>query len=269
MGETRVSDRDAEVCVIYEDAHLLAVAKPAGMVTHPAYRHPNGTLVDAVFARQADHGEGRPWLLHRLDRETSGIVLFAKTEQARRGLVRQFERHSIQKQYVALLAGVPQPMHGEIAAPLRRDPADRRRTIIAADGQAATTRYYVLAALAGAALALVEPQTGRTHQIRAHLAAWGAPLYGDVRYLPPEWAAEASAPRTMLHAWRLGFTDPITHARCLLTAPLPDDLRATATRLGLGPALAALERQDGALTSTVVNIPCGDSIAEEALSPCN
>ena len=104
--------------VLYEDERLLAVAKPAGMVTHPAYRHPDGTLADAVFARQAARGEGRPWLLHRLDRETSGVVLFAKTMEARRALVRQFERRTVGKRYIALLADGPAADEGVIEAPL-------------------------------------------------------------------------------------------------------------------------------------------------------
>lgn len=228
------------VHVLYEDTELLAVAKPAGIITHPAYKHPDGTLCDAVFARQAVRGEARPWLLHRLDRETSGVLLFAKTERARRALVRQFERRTVRKRYLALLAGVPDPMEGVISAPLARDPADRRRVIVDPAGQAATTRYQVLVFAGGYALALAEPQTGRTHQIRAHLTSLGAPLVGDTLYLPTGSAAVSLGERAMLHAWQLGIRYPSTGAPFILTAPPPPDFLAAAARLGVGGGLASL-----------------------------
>ena len=232
--------QDAAPCVLHEDLELLAVAKPAGLVTHPAYKHPDGTLCDAIFARQAARGERRPWLLHRLDRETSGVVLFAKTEQARRALVRQFERHLIQKCYLALVAGLLTPTDGAIDAPLARDPTDRRRTIVTPGGQPALTRYRVLAARAEHALVLVEPITGRTHQIRAHLAAAGAPLIGDRRYLPDASPAGLLADRAMLHAWRITLRYPGSGALFTIAAPPPADFAALALRLGLGEALALL-----------------------------
>lgn len=225
--------------VLYEDDHLLAVDKPAGLVTHPAYKHPNGTLCDAIFARQCERGESRPWLLHRLDRETSGIVLFAKSVLARRALVRQFERRTVRKQYLAVVVGIPEPPAGTIDAPLARDPADRRRTIVDAVGQAASTDYRVLAADNGYALVLAEPRTGRTHQIRAHLASIGTPLIGDARYLPVDCAA-GLAPRAMLHAWRLGFLYPSTGAPHTLCAPVPGDMLVLAHQLGLSTAVEHL-----------------------------
>lgn len=228
------------VRVLYEDAALLAVAKPAGIVTHPAYKHPDGTLCDAVFAQQAARGETRPWLLHRLDRETSGVLLFAKTEQARRALVRQFERRTVRKRYLALLAGIPNPTSGTVAAPLARDPADRRRVIVDAAGQAAATHYRVLASAAGYALALAEPLTGRTHQIRAHCTSLGTPLVGDTLYLPAGSAAVALGQRAMLHAWQLGFQYPSTGEPFTLTAPPPPDFLAAAHRLGVSGGLSSL-----------------------------
>ncbi len=236
--------------VLYEDDDLLAVDKPAGLVVHPAYKHPSGTLADAVFARQAARQEGRPWLLLRLDRETSGVILFAKSERARRGLVRQFERRMVWKRYLALVAGTLEATEGLIDEPLRRDPADRRRTIVAADGQPAETWYRVLAAHDGAALVLAEPHTGRTHQIRAHLAARGAPLLGDIRYDEGQTHVNVGvgvdmdegvfAPRVMLHAWQLSFIHPAFGSRFCISAPIPSDMAMLTSRLQLASGLAHL-----------------------------
>lgn len=247
--------RDTAPCVLYEDTEMLVVAKPAGLVTHPAYKHPDGTLCDAIFARQAARGERRPWLLHRLDRETSGIVLFAKTEQTRRALVRQFERYLIRKCYLALVTGILIPESGAIDAPLARDPADRRRTIVTPAGRVALTRYRVLALGAGCALVLAEPVTGRTHQIRAHLAAAGAPLIGDWRYLPDESSVAQFADRAMLHAWRITLRYPGTGAPFTITAPLPPDFAALAQSLGLDSALALLS-SSSSLSIPRQEVPC-------------
>lgn len=224
---------DAPVRVLFEDEELLAVDKPAGLVTHPAYKHPDGTLCDAVFARQAARGERRPWLLHRLDRETSGVVLFAKTERARRAVVRQFERRTVGKRYLALVDGMPDPPDGLIEAPLARDPSDRRRVITDRAGKPAATYYRVIGTNAGHALVRAEPRTGRTHQIRAHLALLGAPIEGDRQYLPEHGAGVAQASRTMLHAWQLALRYPATGEPFTVTAPPPPDFLAAASRLGL------------------------------------
>ena len=215
--------------VLFEDDHLLAVDKPAGLVTHPTYKHPDGTLTNAVFARQAARGEARPCLLHRLDRQTTGVVLFAKTGEARRPLVRQFERRTVRKHYLAIVAGVPVDRSGTIEAPLRRDPLDRRRVVVADEGEWAVTRYWVLTMNTQHALLLAEPQTGRTHQIRAHLAFLGAPLVGDATY----GGEAALATRAMLHAWRVEIRHPIDDGRLAIAAPIPDDFLDLARRLGL------------------------------------
>jgi 23S rRNA pseudouridine1911/1915/1917 synthase len=210
--------------VLYEDADLLIVNKPAGLVVHPAYKHPADTLVDAVFARQAARLESRPWLLHRLDRETSGIVVFAKSPRARASLTRQFERRSIEKSYLAITSGVPEAPCDFIDAPLRRDLADRRRTVVAADGQPAETWYQVLASEQGYALVLVRPLTGRTHQIRVHLASRGTPVAGDICYDEHHERRTHLAPRVMLHAWQLVCTHPTTGSLFRVHAPIPSDL---------------------------------------------
>jgi 23S rRNA pseudouridine1911/1915/1917 synthase len=221
--------------VLYEDDDLLAVDKPAGMVVHPAYRHPDGTLFDVVAARQAARGEGRPWLLHRLDRDTSGVVLLAKSERARRGLVRQFERRQVRKWYLALVWGIPHPPKGGVREPLRRDPLDRRRVVVDPVGQEALTSFRVIAAEDGMALLLVEPRTGRTHQIRAHLAWLGHPIVGDATYggqdprcvgssLPQP--STALPTRQMLHAWMLHARHPTSGGSLWIQAPVPADMAA-------------------------------------------
>lgn len=228
----------AEVCVLYEDDDLLAVDKPAGMVVHPAYRHPTDTLFDLVAARQVERGERRPWLLHRLDRDTSGVVLLAKTERARRSLVRQFERHEVRKVYLAVVHGAPAATVGEISQPLRRDPQDRRRVVVDPLGQDASTVYRVIARHEGMALMLAEPRTGRTHQIRAHLAWLGHPIVGDSTYAAEQRLADAPARiggdatygRHLLHAWHLRIAHPVSGAPLRIVAPLPRDMTSALPR---------------------------------------
>lgn len=224
-----------DVRVLYEDEGVLAVDKPAGMVVHPAYRHPTGTLADAVFARQAARGEGRPWLLHRLDRDTTGVVLFAKTEPARRALVRQFERRTVKKLYLALASRAPSPDGGIIDAPLARDLADRRRVVVNGAGQSAITRYAIVEVRDRRALLLVRPVTGRTHQIRAHLAHLGAALVGDTTYLPADDLPIGEAPRALLHAWRVEMLRPGAGTPLAVSAPLAPDFAEVLARLGFRP----------------------------------
>lgn len=222
------------IAILAEDDDLLAVAKPAGLVVHPAYRHPDGTLTDAVFAAADRAGVPRPWLLHRLDRETSGVVLFARTEQARRSLVGQFQQRHIVKRYMAITLGRFATLTGEIDAPLCRDPNDRRRVILSPAGKPARTRFQVVTARDGYSLVLAEPLTGRTHQIRAHLASQGTPLAGDDLYSGATEATQAiGIKRTQLHAWELEFHHPATGNTLVVRAPIPDDMRAACTTLGL------------------------------------
>lgn len=231
-GAAHAAAPAVEIPILYEDDDLLAVDKPAGMVVHPAYRHPDGTLFDAVAARQLARAEGRPCLLHRLDRDTSGVVLLAKTERARQALVRQFEQRRVRKWYLALVCGQPVDRQGEVCQRLRRDTADRRLVIVAADGQEAVTRYEVLAMDARWSLLLAEPHTGRTHQIRVHLAWLGHPIVGDVAYGggPPNNAGSAGSPdaawprRQLLHAWSVSVRHPATGAPLRIQAPLPADM---------------------------------------------
>ncbi|MDE3228364.1 MAG: RNA pseudouridine synthase, partial [Chloroflexota bacterium] len=160
----------------------------------------------------------------------------------RRSLVSQIQRHTLRKRYLALTVWPPAladgAPEGEVDAPLARDTLDRRLVVVAPDGQPARTRWRRLAAAAGYALVLAEPVTGRTHQIRAHLATLGAPLLGDAAYLPAESPARELAPRVMLHAWRIDLTHPASNVAWSVTAPPPVDFAAVAEALGLGAALA-------------------------------
>ncbi len=217
----------ARVSVLFEDDELLAVDKPAGLVAHPAYRHPEGTLDDAVKAYLRERGAGPAWLLHRLDRDTSGVVLYAKSERARRSVVRQFERREVRKGYLALVAGDIGTAARVVCQPLCRDPLDRRRVIVDAAGQPATTGITPLASSAERSLAFCRPATGRTHQIRVHLAWLGHPILGDAVYGAAAGAAmPADCPRHMLHALVLGVRHPVSGEPLAIWAPVPADLRA-------------------------------------------
>jgi 23S rRNA pseudouridine1911/1915/1917 synthase len=207
--------------VVYENQHLLVVEKPVGLVAHPVYKHRDGTLTDYVFAWFVERGEPRPWMLHRLDKDTSGLVLFAKSPHMLRLGTRQFEEHTIVKHYLAVAWGADLPDEGVIDAPLMRDPADRRRVIVDPAGQTAQTRFAVSERWREMCLVRLWPVTGRTHQLRAHLAHLGHPLVGDPVYaldFPP-------VARLLLHAASITLRIPAEGGPRLRTflAPLPDD----------------------------------------------
>jgi 23S rRNA pseudouridine1911/1915/1917 synthase len=220
--------------VVYEDEALLVVDKPAGMVVHPAPGHRGGTLVNALLAycpELAAGGGERPGIVHRLDRDTSGLILVAKSEKIRRALQRQFKERQVHKSYLALVAGHLQPAWGLIEAPIGRDPHRRQRMAVLAGGREAVTEYHVLEQFArrlgpaGGSYSLVEaePKTGRTHQIRVHLASIGHPVVGDRVY---GRRSRLPVPRQFLHARRLEFRHPLSGSRIDLEAPLPPDLAA-------------------------------------------
>jgi 23S rRNA pseudouridine1911/1915/1917 synthase len=214
--------------VVHEDAHLLVVEKPAGMVTHPVYKHADGTLTDFVAAWYAARDLPRPWLLHRLDKDTSGLILFARTPEMLRVGVRQFEDHTITKEYAAVVWGDALPDAGMIDLRLMRDPADRRRVIVAPEGagQAAQTRYAVAERHGGTALLRLWPVTGRTHQLRAHLANIGHPIVGDPVYTtehPPVARLLLHAASIRLMVLRAGDG---ARRRVTFLAPLPPDFAA-------------------------------------------
>jgi 23S rRNA pseudouridine1911/1915/1917 synthase len=237
--------------VRYEDEHLLVVAKPAGLVVHPGHGNPDGTLVDALQAAGTPlapaGGAERPGIVHRLDRDTSGLLAVAKTDEAHAGLVEQLRVRRVERRYLALVDGVPPRPRARIEAPIGRDPRDRLRFAVVATGREAVTRYEVLGeghaqnadGISGeVSLLSCRLETGRTHQIRVHLASLGNPVSGDTTYRADVRLARAlGLTRPFLHAAALTFDHPVTGTRVEVTEPLPADLRAAATIAGLEAVL--------------------------------
>ncbi len=227
---------DLPLDVLHEDAHLLVVDKPAGMVVHPGAGHATGTLVNALLHHVDDlsgiGGEARPGIVHRLDRGTSGVMVVAKTEQAHAELSRQFHDREVEKEYYALVWGVVQAGK-RIEEPIGRDPGHRQKmSTRARRARTAVTRITRVEHLRGVTLAQVAIATGRTHQIRVHLSEIGHPVVGDALYggvhrrVPPHLKAVARLERPFLHAARLAFTHPAEGHRLEFHSPLPADLQA-------------------------------------------
>ncbi|MBL7064493.1 MAG: RluA family pseudouridine synthase [Anaerolineae bacterium] len=218
--------------IIYEDDALLVVDKPAGMVVHPAYGHASGTLVNAVLAycpQVADvGGPSRAGVVHRLDKDTSGLILVAKDEEVRAALQRQFKRRQVAKTYLALVEGQVQPREGVIEAPVGRDKRQRKKMAVVRSGRDARTLYRAIERFANHTLLEVRPHTGRTHQVRVHLAWLGYPVVGDVVY--GRRRQRLLQGRHFLHAARLRFIHPTTKEEVEFEAPLPPELAAVLKR---------------------------------------
>jgi 23S rRNA pseudouridine1911/1915/1917 synthase len=250
---TRAEPEDLHFDVLYQDSDLVALCKPAGMVVHPAAGNFTGTLVNALLHHVKDlqgiGGELRPGLVHRLDRETSGCMVVAKTEAALTSLQAAFKRRDVEKHYLAICHGLP-PESGQWDTAYARHPRDRKRfTSRVAEGKRAVTGWKVTERFEGASLLDIELQTGRTHQIRVHFSDHGYPLLHDTLYgatareakLPPgklRDAAEAIG-RQALHAMTLEFPHPRTGKRLRVEAPLPEDFQA-ALRLLRGEATSRI-----------------------------
>jgi 23S rRNA pseudouridine1911/1915/1917 synthase len=213
--------------ILFEDAHLLVLDKPAGLVVHPGAGNREGTLANGLLHHCAGievvGGTERPGIVHRLDKETSGCLVVAKTESAHRLLADQFASRGVEKTYLALVDGTPRMPHGTIEAAIGRHPVHRQKMAVVERGRDALTRYRVLESREGKALVQCQPKTGRTHQIRVHLKHLGHPVSGD-----PAYGRRGSFERHMLHAWKLEFTHPATGERVSFTAPLPLDFPAWA-----------------------------------------
>lgn len=222
--------------ILFEDEHILAINKPAGMVVHPAPGNWTGTFVHALLA----HCEGavpgddplRPGIVHRLDKETSGVLLAAKTTVAHQKLIEQFSSRKIDKVYLAICSG--RPVNGTIQAPMGRHPVHRKEMAILSDGREAITDVQVIAYNDSISLVMVRPKTGRTHQIRVHLKHIHCPVVGDKVYKAGPQLAE----RHLLHAYRISFDHPVKKHRIQITAPIPADFKSWMRKL-CGPSLCA------------------------------
>ena len=210
--------------IVYEDQDILVVDKPAGLTVHPAPGHPSHTLVNAILAHcpglAASNELMRPGIVHRLDKDTSGLIVIAKTDFAREYVAAQFKSRTVTKRYLVLVQGRLSPEQGVIEAPIGRDPHRRRRMAIVEAGKQAVTQYRVQKYLDGYTLVEVSPLTGRTHQIRIHLSAIGCPVVGDPIY----GVKSAHLDRQFVHAYCLGFRLPSTKQYQEFTSPLPADL---------------------------------------------
>jgi 23S rRNA pseudouridine1911/1915/1917 synthase len=225
--------------IVYANPEAVVINKQAGVVVHPSAGHDSYTLVHGLLARFPElagvGGERRPGVVHRLDKDTSGLIIFALCDSAMSELQRQFKNRLVRKTYLALVAGAPETERGRVEAAIARDRRDRKRMSVVADarGRLAATDFRLLERFEDYALVEAEPETGRTHQIRVHLAYIGCPVAGDRVYgskSQPAWL-----PRQMLHAWRLQLRMPGEDESRVLEAPLPQDFQLALERLGKEP----------------------------------
>jgi len=225
---------DIPLNTVYEDADIVVVDKPAGMVVHPAPGHLSGTLVNALLARYPDitvSGDLRPGIIHRLDRDTSGLLVVARNDAARHHIQAQQQARTMLKVYLAVVEGRFKEPEGAIDAPIARHLTDRTRMAIVADGRVARTYWRVLEDLGDYTLIAARLETGRTHQIRVHFAHKSRPVLGDPLYGPRKPRATFGLTRQFLHAHRLGFVLPATGTWVEFESPLPPDLQAVLEKL--------------------------------------
>lgn len=233
---TNIAAQRIPLSVVYEDDDMLVIDKPAGMAMHPGAGQPDATMVNALLGMYRDiasvGGVGRPGLVHRLDKDTSGLVAVARTDAAHAALSAQFRDRTVSKRYLALVSGTLDPPHAIIDAPIGRHPRDRKRMAIVEGGRPSVTAYRTIASIPKYTFAEAHPRTGRTHQIRVHFASVGHPTIGDALY-GHTGHAEARLGRHFLHAAGLELDHPTTGARVSFECPMPEDLRAFLMAVGL------------------------------------
>ena len=218
-----IKREDIPLSILYEDEVLLVLNKAPGIVVHPACGHPSGTLVNAVMGYS--RGAYVPMLVHRLDKDTSGVIIVAKTEKAKNSLVKQFQKRAIKKKYLAAVKGRIVEKKGRIDAPLGRDPNDRKKIVVGPNStKSAVTEFVVRESNDEFSLIEVYPLTGRTHQIRSHFAYIGHPVLGDVTYGGAQKIGKMSFYRQMLHASWISLTHPTTRKKIEFSAPIPTDM---------------------------------------------
>jgi len=237
--------QDIPLKVAFEDEHLLVIDKPAGLVVHPAAGNLDGTLVNALLhhcggSLSGIGGVARPGIVHRIDKDTSGLIVVAKTDVAHEGLARQFATHSIDRRYLAIVGGVPKSNQGTVDAPLARSATNRKKIAIVEGkrGKRAVTHWRRLNVLNDAALVECRLETGRTHQVRVHMASIGHPLLGDPVYgrsgkTHGKILKELQFHRQALHAAELGFTHPVSKHRLSFSSPMPPDMQELFNALGV------------------------------------
>jgi len=238
-ADAAAAPQDIPLVIAFEDAHLIVIDKPAGMVVHPAAGNPDGTLVNALLHHchgqlSGIGGVARPGIVHRIDKDTSGLLVVAKSDVAHEGLARQFADHSLERAYLAVCNGHPVPPTGSVDARVGRSDANRKKMAVlpkdSSRGKTAVTHYKVLRKMDGCALVECRLETGRTHQVRVHLASIGHPLVGDPLYGRANSAVRPILQRLgfrrqALHAAVLGFVHPVTSDRLRFTSDLPPDMR--------------------------------------------
>ena len=237
--------QDIPLRFVFEDEHLLVVDKPAGLVVHPAAGNPDGTLVNALLHHcggglSGIGGVARPGIVHRIDKDTSGLLVVAKTDVAHEGLARQFAAHTIERRYLAIVTGAPKASEGKIDAPLARSTTNRKKIAIVEGGRGkrAVTHWRRLTVLKDAALVECRLETGRTHQVRVHMASLGHPLVGDPVYgrsgkTHGSLLKELGFHRQALHAAELGFIHPVTKSRLSFASAMPADMQELFNALGV------------------------------------
>ena len=238
-ADAKAAPEAIPLAIVHEDEHLIVVDKPAGMVVHPAAGNPAGTLVNALLHHCRGRlsgigGVARPGIVHRIDKDTSGLLVVAKSDAAHEGLARQFADHSIERAYLAVVNGHPHPLHGTVSGRIGRSDANRKKMAVlpnnSSRGKHAVTRYRVLEKMDHCALVECRLETGRTHQVRVHLASIGHALLGDPLYGRPSQhlrpiLQRLGFRRQALHAAVLGFVHPVTSDRLRFTSDLPPDMR--------------------------------------------